>query len=344
MRTMHAVGVRARSGSKTPRCKTLRALLVATTLIAADLPASAAEEVFVTIGGGDHTGVYFPAGQAIAALLTGGRDTHGMRATVEATSGSTFNLDAITAGYMSFGLAQADRQYEAANGLADWAGREPRERLRSVFSLHVEAVTLVAALDAGVRSVRDLEGKRVSAGNPGRSGHRTVMAVLRAAGLDAGKDLDLQVVTASEAPDMLEDGRIDAYFFTVGHPNDTVREALTLTRPTAIVPLSSPGTERVAEGGVPYVDTTIAVSAHYPEAGRQADVETFGVTATLSTSESVPSDVVYTLTREVFENLETIRDAHPALSGLTEEGMLEGLDAPLHEGARRYYREAGLLR
>lgn len=126
-----------------------------------------AEEVFVTIGAGDPSGVYYPAGLAMAKMLNAKRSQYGIRATVEATSGATFNLDAILAGYMDFGLTQSDKQYEAVHGRAEWEEKGPQQELRAVFSLHLEAVTLVAALDTGIHAITDLKGKRVSTGNPG---------------------------------------------------------------------------------------------------------------------------------------------------------------------------------
>ena len=150
----------------------------------------------------------------MAKLLNAKRDVYSIRASVEATTGSTFNLNAILSGYLEFGLAQSDKQYQAWMGLAEWAEKGPQKDLRSVFSLHPEAVTLVAAADAGIREMADLKGKRVSTGNPGGSQHRIVMDALRAVGIDPKSDLVIQDVMASEAPALLQDRRIDAFFFT----------------------------------------------------------------------------------------------------------------------------------
>ncbi|HHP7235279.1 MAG TPA: TAXI family TRAP transporter solute-binding subunit [Desulfobacterales bacterium] len=302
-----------------------------------------AENVFITIGGGDVSGVYFPAGLAIAGTLNDKRDEYGIRATVEATKGSTFNLNAILAGFLEFGLSQSDKQYQAVHGLAEWAEKGPQTQLRSVFSLHHELVTLVAALDAGINSIGDLKAKRVSIGNPRSSQHRTVTDALVAVGFDPTRDLIVRNVMASEAPASLQDNRIDAYFFTVGHPSDTVRRALANQRKTRIIPISGPAIDQLVADHVPYAHSVIPVSQLYPEAADPAPVATFGVIATLCTSSRVPADVVYALTKEVFENLEVFRRQHPAFSNLTREGMLEGLTAPLHSGAHRYYAEIGLI-
>jgi TRAP transporter TAXI family solute receptor len=304
-----------------------------------------AEEVFFTIGGGDFSGVYFPTGLAIAKMINDRRPEYHIRATVEATMGSTYNLNAIMAGYMEFGLAQSDTQYQAVTGLVNWAKKGPQKELRSVFSIHNEPLTLVAAVDAGIQSIADLRGKRVSLGNPGFTQRRIVVDALEAAGLDPKRDIYPQTVFASEAPALLEDNRIDAYFFTVGHPSETIRMALSSERKARIVPISGPAFDKLVAGKKYYIKMPIQVQRFYPGPENQMDdVATFGVVATLCTSSRVPEEVVYVLTKVVFENLEEFRRQHPALVNLTKEGMLNGLSAPLHPGALKYYKEVGLLK
>lgn len=303
-----------------------------------------AEEVFVTIGGGDFSGVYFPTGLAIAKMINDKRQDYGIRATVEATAGSTFNLNAITAGYMDFGLTQADKLYHAFNGLAEWAGKGPQEELRAVFSVYPETVTLVAAVDAGIDSVADLKGKRVSLGNPGSSQHHSVINTLEAFGLDPEKDILAQTVYASEAPVLLQDDRLDAYFFTVGHPSETIRRGLSNERKAHVVPISGPAVDKLVAEKRYYTKYTIPMQRLYPGLEGPLEVDTFGVMATLSTSTRVPDEIVYDLVKEVFEHLDDFRRQHPALVELSKEGMLKGLTAPLHPGALKYYKEAGLIR
>jgi len=304
-----------------------------------------AEEVFVSIGGGDFSGVYFPTGLAIARMVNAKRQNYDIRATVEATSGSTFNLNAILAGYMDFGLSQADKQYHAVKGLAEWAEQGPQEELRAVFSIYPESVTLVAADDAGINTIEDLKGKRVSLGNPGSSQHRVVTNILRAFGVDPDSDVKAQTVYASDAPDLLQDNLIDAYFFTVGHPNDTVRKGLSGTREAHVVPISGPAVEKMIAEKVYYTRYRVPMQRLYPDLkGQLEDVDTLAVLATFSTSSKVPEQIVYLVTKEVFENLDQFRQEHPALAILTKESMLQGLHAPLHPGAKRYFQEIGLIK
>ena len=320
------------------------ACLLATLLWAASPGDLQAEEVFITIGGGDISGVYFPAGLAMAKMLNDKRNEYGIRATVEATPGATFNLNAIMAGYLDFGLVQSDKQYQAVHGVAEWAEKGPQEGLRAVFSLHHEAVTLVAAENSGIAVIADLKGKRVSTGNPGLGQHRIVMEALEAAGLDPNRDITALRFMGSNAPSLLQDDVIDAFFFTVGHPSDIIRKALSGDRKVRIIPISGAGIDRLIASKPYYLRTVIPVHRLYPEANDVREVPTLGVIATLCTSAKVPSDVVYALTREVFENLDVFRRQHPAFFDLSPEGMLEGLSAPLHPGALKYFKEVGLIK
>ena len=301
-----------------------------------------AEDVFITIGGGDFAGVYYPTGLAIASMINNKRHDYGIRATVEATPGSVFNLNAIMAGYLEFGLAQADKQYQAVNGLAEWAKKGSQKELRAVFSLHHESLTLVAAVDAGINTIADLKGKRVNLGNPGSGQHRNAIDAMEAEGLDPKRDILPQKVKASEAPALIQDNRIDAFFCTVGHPSETIQTALSGLRKVRIVPISGPGIDKLIADNKFYAKTKIPVQRLYPNLVDTMDVITLGVIATLCTSSRLPVDLVYTVTKEVLENLDGFRRRHPALVDLTKEGMLEGLSAPLHPGALKYYKKAGL--
>ena len=299
-----------------------------------------ARTTFVSIGTGGMTGVYYPAGNAIAKLINRKRRIYGIRATVESTSGSVFNINAILTGDLEFGIVQSDRQYQAWHGLAEWAASGPQSSLRAVFSIHPEAVTLVAAEDTGVKDIQDLKGKRVNIGNPGSGQRQNAIDALEAAGVDYQADIEAESVKAAEAPGLLQDRRIDAFFYTVGHPSGAIKEATAGRRKVRIIPI-----REIEEFFVKhpfYAAATIPI-ASYPRAVNREDVATFGVKATLMTSAAVADEIVYAITKEVFENLEDFKKLHPAFQVLTRKDMLQGLSIPLHPGAIRYYREAGLL-
>ena len=300
-----------------------------------------AKTTFVTIGTGGITGVYYPTGGAIAKIVNAKKDKYDIRATVESTGASVFNINAIMAGDLEFGIAQADRQYQAYNGLSEWEGK-PQKDLRAVFALAPEAVTFVAAEDSGIKSLKDAKGKVVNIGNPGSGNRQNAIDVFEAAGINIEKDLKAESIKAADAPRMLQDGRIDGFFYTVGHPNGNIKEATAGKRKTRIVSITD--IEPLVKK-FPYYSLTNIDMAQYPEATNANEkVTTVGMLATFVTSAKVPDDVVYAITKEVFENLDEFKKLHPALEGLTRETMLEGLTAPIHPGALKYYKEAGLMK
>lgn len=308
-------------------------------LLSVSAPVCYAKTTFVTFGTGGITGVYYPTGGAIAKMVNKKKKEYGIRATVESTGGSVFNINAVMNGDLEFGIAQSDRQYQASKGLAEWSKKGTQKDLRAVFSIHPELVTLVAATDAKINNLADLKGKRVNIGNPGSGQRQNAIDALTALGVDYKKDLNAEGVKASEAPGLLQDNRIDAFFYTVGHPSGAFKEATAGARKVKFVPIT--GVEGLLAKSPYYAKSYIPVS-HYPNAANTDDVNTFGVKATLITSAKVPDEVVYAITKEVFDNFEDFKKLHPAYAVLTKESMLSGLSAPIHPGALKYYKEAGL--
>ena len=317
----------------------LMATVIALAFAFATVPADVqAKTTFVTIGTGGITGVYYPTGGAIAKMVNDKRKEYGIRATVEATGGSVFNVNAVMSGDLEFGVVQSDRQYQAIKGMAEWDGK-PQKNLRAVFSIHPESVTLCATVDSGVKDIKDLKGKRVNIGNPGSGQRQNSIDAMEANGLDWEKDINAEQVKAAEAPGLLQDGRLDAFFYTVGHPSGAFKEATAGATKVRFVSISN--VDKLLKK-YPYYAKSFVPIDQYPGAQNDKDVPTFGVKATLVTSAKVPDDVVYAITKEVFDNFESFKKLHPAYEVLTKEGMLEGMSAPIHDGAMKYFKEVGL--
>ena len=297
------------------------------------------ETSFVTIGTGSTIGLYYPTGNAIAKLINTQRQKYGIRITVETTSGSVFNVNAVMHGKMQFGMAQSDKQYQAVNGLFEWIEKGKQSDLRAVFSLYHESLTLIAADDAGIKKITDLRGKNVSIGYPGSGQRRNAIDVLTALGLDFKKDINAEGLKVSEAQDLLLYNLIDAFFYTVGHPSEAIRKITSGTRKVRFASIANIG---ALLAQYPYYSQSVIPVKEYPGAANNEDVPTIGVKATLVTSAKVPDKIVYAIAKEVFENLASFKKLHPAYSALTPAGMLEGLSAPIHPGAMRYYQEVSL--
>jgi hypothetical protein len=258
---------------------------------------------------------------------------------VEATAGSVYNINAVMTGDLDFGMVQSDRQYQAIKGLAEWKEKGPQKDLRAVFAMHPESVTLLASAKSGIRTLSDLKGKRVNVGNPGSGQRQNALDALSAAGLQWETDIHAEHVKASEAPGLLQDERIDAFFYTVGHPSGAIKEAAAGAVKVRIVDIT--GIDALLARYPYYARSTIPVK-HYAGVVNDRDVSTFGVKATLVTTAKTSDDIVYAIAKEVFEHLEALKTLHPSYEVLDRENMLEGLTAPLHPGALKYYKEIGL--
>lgn len=314
------------------------------TIAAAGLTAAGtqglAQETFISIGTGGVTGVYYPTGGAICRLVNRGRSEHGIRCGVESTGGSVFNINAIRGGELEFGVAQSDWQYHAYNGTSRFEEQGAFEELRAVFSVHPEPFTVVARAGAGIESFEDLQGQRVNVGNPG-SGQRGTMEVLME---EMGWSMDDFAVAselqAAEQSQALCDNNIDAMVYTVGHPSGSIQEATTACD-SVLVDVDNEATAALVEGNPFYRVATIPGGMYR---GNPDDTTTFGVGATFVTSTEVSEDVVYEVVKAVFDNIDQFRSLHPAFANLDPAEMAnDGLSAPLHPGAERYYREAGLI-
>lgn len=290
---------------------------------------------------GEYMGRYYPTGGAIAEIVNNKQEEYGFRCIAEPTSGSVFNINAIMAGDMEFGIVQSDSQYQAFNGLDEWKDKGPQKDLRTMFSLYTESVTLVASVDSGIKTIQDLKGKRVYIGEIGSGSRQNAMDALNAAGIDWKTDIKVTKKGKKyDVQSMLMRGELDAFFYTVGHPTTAIIFATVGTKKTLFIPIVN--IEELLSKNPYYVKAIIPVSL-YPQIANDEDVKTFGVTATLVTSAKTPDQVVYAITKEVFENLGSLKFSDPTLNMLTKESMVkDGLTAPMHPGALRYYKEAGL--
>ncbi|MCP5085381.1 MAG: TAXI family TRAP transporter solute-binding subunit [Rhodobacteraceae bacterium] len=299
----------------------------------------ASAQQFVSIGTGGVTGVYYPTGGAICRLVNKNRKEHGIRCSAESTGGSIYNINTIKAGELEFGVAQSDWQYHAYNGTSKFEEAGKFEGLRAVFSVHAEPVTVIARDDAGIANITDVKGKRMNIGNPG-SGTRGTWEVLEAALGWERADLALAAeMKSAETGAAVCDGKIDAYFWLVGHPSALTQESLASCA-AHLVDVTGPEIDKLITDNSYYRKATIPAGMY----NNEADVTTFGVGATFVTSADVPEEVVYIVVKAVFENFDQFKKLHPAFANLKPEEMIaDGLSAPLHAGAVKYYKEQGWM-
>ena len=302
-------------------------------------PVIAADQ-YVTIGTGGVTGVYYPTGGSICRLVNKDRASHGVRCTVESTGGSVYNINTIRAGELDLGVAQSDWQYHAYNGTSKFSDAGAFTDLRAVFSVHPEPFTVVARADSGIRDLMDLKGKRVNIGNPGSGQRGTMEVLMEALGWDKSTFALASELKSSEQSKALCDNKIDAMVFTVGHPSGSIKEATT-SCDSVLVNVTGSAVDGLVANNDFYRTATIPGGMYN---GNPDDTVTFGVGATVVSSTAVSDHVIHSIVKGVFENFDAFKKLHPAFANLKKAEMIsDGLSAPLHDGAARYYKEAGLM-
>jgi hypothetical protein len=313
-------------------------VVVAVVAIAAELTPATGQQKFITIGTGGVTGVYYAAGGAICRLLNKDRKAHGIRCSVESTGGSVYNINNIKARELDLGLAQSDVQYNAIKGVAVYKSSGPYPELRAVFSVHPEPFTVAARPEAGIRTFADFKGKRFNIGNPGSGTRASMEELLKALGWST-KDFSLaSELKADEHGAALCDNKIDGFFYGVGHPSANIQDPTT-TCGAKLVPLTGPAVDKLVAENPYYAKVSIPGGIYR---GNAEPTPTYGVMATLVSSSAVPADVVYAVVKAVFENFDEFKKLHPAFAHLEPKQMItNGLSAPLHDGALRYYKEKG---
>ena len=327
------------------RSLTAACAALAVTIVLAPSGAQTAERQFIAIGTGGPTGVYFQVGNAICRLIhkeaAEGRKEgrkHGIRCAAPSTGGSTYNIGQISEGELDFGVAQSDWQYHAVNCSSDRV--TCFDKLRAVFSVHPEPFHIIVGADSGINGWDDLAGKRVNIGNPGSGQRGTMEVLMEAHGIDTGAFAQATELTSSEQSSALCDGKIDAYGYTVGVPNAGVAVA-TDGCGARIISLNSDAEKMLVDANPFYAFATIPTGTY---STTDSDVTTFGVMATFVTSADADENLVYEVVRAVFENIDDFRSLHPAFQNLDPARMImDGLSAPLHPGAERYYKEQGLM-
>ena len=302
--------------------------------------AVAAEQKFVTIGTGGVTGVYYAAGGAICRLMNKERAKHGIRCSVESTAASVYNINTIKAGELDFGVAQSDVEYNAVKGLAQFKEGGPHSDLRAVFSVFPEALMVASRKEAGVKKFEDFKGKRFNVGNPGSGTRATIDMLMAGMGMKTGDFSLTSELKPDEHGAALCDNKIDGFAFVVASPAANIQDPTT-TCGAKLVSITGPAVDKLVKD-YPYFAYATVPGGVYPN--NPEATKTFGVVASFVSSAKVPDAVVYAMVSAVFENFDEFKKLHPALANLDPKDMIKnGMSAPLHPGAVKYYKEKGWM-
>ncbi len=336
--------LRRNARSKSPLTRAaLRAAVIASLILALSTgvgPSLSTAQEPLTIGTGSEAGVYYQVGRALCYLAARDESLKSADCKALSTAGSIFNLKNLRNGALQVGVAQSDWHYHAVRGSGPFAEVGPDAELRSLFSVHGEPFTVVARRDAGISKLQDLAGKRVNIGNPGSGQRATMEIVMAALGWDRSAFSLADELPASQQSLALCHDRVQAMIYTVGHPNASVGQAAGLCD-AVMVEVSGAAIDKLIAENPFYAETVIPGGIY---AGNPDPVKTFGVKATVVAAASLDEALAYAIVRSVLGDLRRFRKMHPAFGGLNAKRMVaDGLSAPLHPGALRYFREAGLL-
>ena len=322
--------------------KTIGSLALAALIMASVVaePVLAQQRRLVTIASGWVVGVYYPLAGAMSRIAYNAKDLN-IRATVEASGASVANAQLIGASDADFALLQNDIAFYAFNGatLAAFKGK-PVKNMGGIFTIYPELVHIVATQASGVKSMRDLKGKRVVLGPQGSGTEQNALQTLEVYGI---KESDLgraERIDAGAAADQLKDGRVDVAFFTTGLGSAVILDAF-LSGKVVMVPIDPVPGEALQKQYPFYTLEKIPANTYK---GQEREVLTPAVMAMLVARRDLSDDIVYKFTKAIFDNLGQFHSAHAAAKGLTLQTALNGMPVPLHPGAEKFYREKGIAR
>jgi TRAP transporter TAXI family solute receptor len=302
--------------------------------------AAAADRVFFAIATGGTGGTYYPLGGMLAQLISNNVELDGKKlsATAETGNASVANSKLLGRQEIESGFAAADILDAAYKGINQFEG-EPIKNIRAIGALYPETVQLVVQADSGINSIKDLKGKTVSSGSPGSGQYQLLSDLLEVYGLSRD-DVQEDHSSFSQSVEKIKDGNLDASLITAGAPTASVID-LSNGHDIKIVPLVGPEIDALREKQ-PYYGTTVLPGGTYK--GQDDDVQTLAVRAIWATHDGMPDDLIYAVTKALYENTETLGKVHPKGKEVTVETALESVSIPVHPGAAKYYKEKGVMK
>ncbi|QZY54274.1 TAXI family TRAP transporter solute-binding subunit [Crassaminicella profunda] len=295
--------------------------------------ASSSKKTFVTIATGGSSGPYFAIGGAISNLLNEKLDN--VNASVQSTGASAVNATLLGEQKAELAFAMNDVINYAYTGTEVFKDKGKVENLRGIAALYPNFVQVVTLEENGINEISDLKGKRVGVGAPGSGTEVNARQILGAHGITY-EDIDEDFLSYSESIEQLKNGAVDAAFLTSGLPNSTIMDICT-THDVKIVPIRKDVVEKLA-ADFPFYSSEMIPAETYDN---KEDVETAAVTTLLVTRAELSDDVVYEITKTIFDNLDALHQAHSAAKRISLDTVEQGMPIPLHPGAEKYYKEQG---
>jgi len=331
--------------------KGFKAALLGAALVTGVATAASAQDLkFFTIGTGGTAYTYYPVGGVIANAISkppGSREcdaggscgVEGLIASAVSSRGSVDNVNAINSGLRNSGFAQSDVAYWAYTGTGTMEGKEPAKDLRTIAALFEEHIHLVAMADSGINSVADLKGKRVSLDEPGSGTYVDANMILAAAGV-AATDITAEALKGGAAAEALRNGKIDAFFVVAGYPTGSLVELASAAK-IKLVPIDGDAAAALTDKYGFFAVSDIPEGAYEGV----ATTTTVAVGAQWFTSAKEDDDLIYNITKALWndKSRKLLDVGHAKGKTITMETALKGIGVPLHSGAERFYKEAGLI-
>ncbi len=297
--------------------------------------AAVAAPTFINILTGGTSGVYYPIG---VALSQQNNKIDGAKTSVQAIKASVENLNLLQAGRGELAFSLGDSVADAWNGVEDAGFKAPLKRLRAIAGTYNNYIQIVASEESGIKTLEDLKGKRISVGAPKSGTELNARAIFKAAGLDY-KDMGrVEFLPYAESVELIKNRQLDATLQSSGLGMAAIRD-LASTMPVTFVEIPAAVVEKIESDA--YLPGVIPAGTYD---GQDADVPTVAITNILVSHEKVSDEVAYQMTKLMFDNLSSLGNAHSAAKDIKLENATKNLPIPLHPGAERFYKEAGVLK
>lgn len=297
---------------------------------------ASAQQKFVNILTGGQSGVYYPLGVAMGQIY--GKAMPDVKSSVQATKASVENLNLLQVGRGEIAFTLGDSLSDAWKGVEDAGFKTPLNKLRTIAGIYPNYIQIVASADSGIKTLEDLKGKRISVGAPRSGTELNARAILKAAGLTYKDFAKVEYLPFGESVELIKNRQLDVTLQSAGLGVASIRDLATTMKITVV----SVPADIVAKIGDPaYQPASIPANTY---TGQETAVPSVAIKNFLVTHEGVPADMVYAMTKAVFTNLESLGAAHSAAKGINAAEAVKAPPVPLHPGAERYFREAGVLK
>lgn len=312
----------------------LRTLIAASAIAFIAHAGHAAEFINVLTGG--TSGVYYPLGVSLTQIY--GKVMPAAKTSVQATKASAENLNLLQAGRGEIGFTLGDTLNEAWKGNEEAGFKTPLNKLRTVAAIYPNYIHFLASADSGIKSLADLKGKKVSVGAPKSGTELNSRDILKAVGMSYKDFAKVEYLGYAESVELIKNRQLDATLLSSGLGVAAVRDLATAVK-IVVIPIPADVVTKIGEAA--YTTGVIPANTYN---GQTTDVPTVTVQNYLVTHEGVSTDTVYKMTKSMFENLDAMVASHAAAKAIDKNKAGKGSPVPLHPGAEKYYREAGLLK